>query len=403
VKNLSDTGGYRFFDHVMAQAVRSLSRLLGVKNILFPFWNRWRASLIGEKTLMHFLDSIRTIDDWPVVARRIVERDDAEIRSRWDSLSPAEQVQHWRRASMLYHMAQWGCIPLSDEKRLCYQRSRDCYVQAEQLAHGPNYRRLPIDWTRQRFWANLHLPAGGPGPWPLLVIVHGMDDTKEEHLATELYAQQHGLAVCGIDGPGQGEALFLDGVKWTARFADFLSQVISTLCADGSCDPRRVGLVGISWGGLWAIKTAARDPRVGAVYDLGGPIDARGFDKLPFFLKSKFCQVLGVTGPRDIRDAEEMFSLKQPPDQLAGVVQPVRIVHGARDPLVPVADKVWLRDQLRSLHPGQDVSLIIHPRGDHCCTGEAAELRRDLVDWFRAVLASPRAAGRLVAAAGGLS
>src|SRR5262245_26279606 len=211
--NISHDEGYRCIDHVVARAVYSLSRFLGVRNILRPFWNRWRASLIDEETLMRFLGSIRSIDVWPAQARRAAQAEEARLLGGADSLPPGERVERLRRLAMVYHLAQWGCIPLSADKVDCYRHSRDCYVQAEQLAHGERYRRMAVDWEGGRYWGNLHLPEGD-GPWPLLLILHGMDDTKEEHLASELRLQRHGYAVFCPDGPGQGEALVLEGRTW---------------------------------------------------------------------------------------------------------------------------------------------------------------------------------------------
>jgi pimeloyl-ACP methyl ester carboxylesterase len=384
VANLSHSEAYRFVDHVVARAVRSLSRIIGVKNIMRPFWNRWRASLIGEETLMRFLASIRSIDDWPATARRVVEAEEAQLTAGREALPLEEQVHRLRRLALLYHLAQWGCIPLTEEKVECHRRSRDYYVQAERLAHGERYRRLAVDWEGGRYWGNLHLPAG-EGPWPLLVLVHGMDDAKEEHLATELHAQRHGYAVFCADGPGQGEALLLGGTTWPANLWDFIRHTVTVLVEGHGCDPERVGLLGVSWGGMWALLAAARDPRVRGVYDLGGPVDARQAMKLPFFLKSKFCQVLGIRGPEDFVGAEEAFSLRRP-GLLEAVRCPVRVIHGGRDPLVPTGDKEWLCRRLRDLHAGQDVSLVVLPNGDHCCTGEAAWLRDDLVRWLDRVL-----------------
>lgn len=126
---------------------------------------------------------------------------------------------------------------------------------------------------------------------------------------------------------------------------------------------------------------AAADPRVSALYDLGGPIDCRLFYRLPYFLKSKFCQVLGVDDWDEAPDYEAHFCVDKT-ELLDKVRCPVRIVHGAKDPLVPVSDKQWLRQTLRFLHPEQDVSMMVFPTGDHCCTGQAAEIRQDAAAFF---------------------
>ncbi|MEI6705465.1 MAG: hypothetical protein WCL71_18325, partial [Deltaproteobacteria bacterium] len=51
-----DTTSYSLTDRLVKQTVQSLSRLIGVRNITRPLWNRWRASLIGDEAIMNFLN-----------------------------------------------------------------------------------------------------------------------------------------------------------------------------------------------------------------------------------------------------------------------------------------------------------------------------------------------------------
>ena len=388
MENVGETQSYRFIDHVESRAVRVLSRMVGVKTMTRPFWNRWRASLLDDDTIMQFLRSIDSIDDWARASMQIVEQEERHLRVKRRS-TPAEQIAALRRLSYLCVMAQWGCLPITPEKVAIYERARDYYVAAESLAFGDRFRRVPIPWRGRTFWGNLHLPQDRPPPFPVIVVIHGMDDSKEEHLATELAIQARGFAAFGFDGPGQAEALLCDGWTWPTDYEDAASQALSVLIEEHDCDANAVGVIGISWGAMWSIKTAAHDPRIKAVYDLGGPIDARQFRTIPYFLKTRFCQVFGVSGPSDMEAHLDAFAINDLA-LLKDVRCAVRIVHGGKDPLVPVRDKAWLRDALASLHPEQDVTLVIYPDGDHCCTGQAEEIRRDGAAFFERVLGTGR-------------
>jgi pimeloyl-ACP methyl ester carboxylesterase len=387
MRNIGTTAGYRAVDHVASAAARSLSRVVGVRNVTRPFWNRWRASFLGDEALKEFLASIKSIDDWPVAAIDLVGRAERDYAGRKASLSPTARVAELRRLSYLCHMAQWGCMEISASKKRCYQMSRDFYIESERLAFGKRYRRVGVPGyglaSQSVLWGNLHLPEG-EGPYPVLIVFHGMDDTKEEHLQTELALLARGFAVFGFDGPGQGEALYMERLHWSHDFHRSVHKMIDLLSSEHSCDPSRVGLIGISWGGLWAVKAAAEEPRVKAVYDLGGPVDSVRFPKLPFFLKSKFAQVLGVERAEDLHP-EASFTLRTK-GALENVRCALRIVHGDVDPLVRIEEKEWLKASLLGLHPEQDISILRFETGDHCCTGQIPEIRQDAADFFARVL-----------------
>ncbi len=390
--NRADIGGYRLIDHMARRAVSSLSHVIGVKNVTRPFWNRWRASGIDDATLMNFLSRIDSIDQWPEAAMQLLAEEELALESVPVATHREERIELLRRLSYLAHMAQWGSLPMTDLKRTGYTKSRDYYIEAETLEWGERYKAVRVPFDGHEYAANLHLPEGPARDLPLIVILHGMDDTKEEHLATEGDLCRAGFAVLNIDGPGQGESLILENRTWPADFHMIVPAAIDAMVPHG-IDPQRVGVIGISWGGLWALKAASADPRVAAVYDLGGPVDAGRWKKLPYFLKSKYGQVLGIDSADDLPDYQSIFSITDR-DILNGITVPVRIVHGGKDPLVKVRDKEWLRDTLLELHPGQDVTLLTYPDGDHCCTGHGAQIRVDGAEFFRATLGPAAASGR---------
>jgi pimeloyl-ACP methyl ester carboxylesterase len=391
---MKSAAGYRIRDYFLQQSVHWLSHLIGVRNLSRPFWNRWRASLLGDETIMRFLGKIEDFDDWTNCAERMVEEEEAALQADLPRLDKDERVARLRRLSFLCHMGQWGSISVDDERRSLYRRSRDYYVEAETLAFGPRFRRAAIEWKGDRYWANIHYPEGDP-PFAGALILHGMDDTKEEHLVTELRAVEGGAAVCSIDGPGQGESFILGAQCWPDDFDDFVHAVIAQL-GELDFDLDRLGLVGISWGGFWIYKVAARDQRIRGLYDLGGPTRWKDwYPTLPYFLKLRYAQILKVETKEDIAAHDPAFSFS---GELQQIRCPVRIVHGGKDPVVPLSDK---EKQIKTLREaGTEVLPLIFPNGDHCCTGEAATVRRDASEFFGKVLfdrppASPSRDGAL--------
>jgi alpha-beta hydrolase superfamily lysophospholipase len=384
VRNTADTQAYTTFDHVMSLTLRSLSGLVGVKRITQPFWARWLASGIEEDVLFEFLDGVGTIDNWASVAERVVARKEAEFAALRSTLPTADVVQGLRRLSYLCHMAQWGCLPITEQRRALYRRSRDHYIAAEALAFCDRYRRLEFAWNARTFHANLHEQTG---PAAMVVIVHGIDGSKEEHLATELALLDAGFHVLGVDGPGQAESLLLDGILWTETFPACVSAALTAGTAAASAPVTGYGALGLSIGGMWALRAAAGDPRITAVFDLGGPINTRRFPTLPFLIKTRMCQVTGARTPEDVAGVLGQNSIESAA-VLDTIRADVRIVHGARDRVVSTADKEWLRDQLLQRDTTREVSLRVIEGGDHCCTAHADVVRADAVAFFQRTLAA---------------
>ncbi|WP_321819048.1 MULTISPECIES: alpha/beta hydrolase family protein [unclassified Burkholderia] len=377
MRNLSETETYSFTDHILSRAVFALSRVVGVKNITRPFWNRWRAALFDQNTLDRFLAAMHGLSDWPTKGMAFLQGEIRQVEAMLPRMSDEEAIAHYRRLSFLAHLVQWGCLPLSDAKTIAYRHCRDFYVEAERRAFGARFARLRIDWQHNPMWANLHLPQMplSSRKSPLVVIVHGMDDVKEEHLASELLFMEAGFAVLCIDGPGQGESFLIDGTTWPENFDEAIVAAVDALSSHPQIDTEGYAIAGISWGGMWAYKIAAADARVSAILDLGGPVDARDYNKLPFFLKSKFCQILGITSLEDARAAADHFAIRDV-KMLGKIRARVHIVHGGRDPLVSVADKTWLRDTLNGLGLTDGIKLTLFDDGDHCCTQYVTEIRR---------------------------
>ena len=400
MKNSDETATYTYFDHVFSNTVRSLSHIVGLQKITQPFWARWLASGVSRDVIFRFLDQLGSIDGWASVATRVVGEEVTGFQTKQAGLSEPQRVAALRELSYLANMAQWGSLPITDDRRALYRQCRDYYVEAETAAFPSTFRRLDVPFEGMVLHANLHatLCAGSTAAPPLIVIVHGVDGCKEEFLSTELALLDAGFAVAGFDGPGQGESLLLDRQNWRPTFSKSISALLDAIAGTGAADTRRAGILGISIGGLWALQAAADDERVAAVYDLGGPINTLNrFAALPFLIKTRICQ---VTGRRDTPSVKRILAQINIEDDalLERIRADVRSMHGTRDRVVSVADKQWLLEKLTSLRPDRTASLRLLEGGDHCCTGHADEVRADMIPYFANALRPGQAADAGLAA-----
>ena len=124
----------------------------------------------------------------------------------------------------------------------------------------------------------LTLPAG-KGPFPAVVLVSGSgpqdrDETVFGHkpfLVLADYLTRRGFAVLRYDDRGVGQS---QGTRATATTADFTTDAQAALAflrQQPGINPRRVGLIGHSEGGLIAWQAAARPAGPDFIVTLAGP------------------------------------------------------------------------------------------------------------------------------------
>ena len=117
------------------------------------------------------------------------------------------------------------------------------------------------DGTRLAGW---FIPPPGPTPAPGIVLSHGWGRSRAELLPHANFLHRAGYAVVAFDYRYRGESAG-DGVTMGLREQDDLLGAIDTLCARPEVDAARVGVFGMSLGGVVAILVTARDTRVRAL------------------------------------------------------------------------------------------------------------------------------------------
>src|SRR5262249_14668782 len=118
--------------------------------------------------------------------------------------------------------------------------------------------------------ANLRRPSVR-GRAPLVVLVPGLDSTKEEFFAWESVFLLRGMATLSLDGPGQGEAGFDLNIRPDYEAA--VAAVLDAVEPRPELDLGRVGAVGVSLGGQYVVRAAAFEPRLNAIASVSDPYD----------------------------------------------------------------------------------------------------------------------------------
>ncbi|MFD1786071.1 alpha/beta hydrolase family protein [Sphingomonas floccifaciens] len=229
--------------------------------------------------------------------------------------------------------------------------------------------------------AILTLPKGKSNNLPLIVLPHGgpfARDAEEWDWWTQFLAER-GYAVVQPNyrgSSGYGTQFTVKGQgQWGLAMQDDLNDAVAQLAKDGIADPKRVCIVGASYGGYAAMRAAQRDP---GVYRCA--VSYAGVSDLPR-LRRYDSQFLN-SGARsdwlklqaaDFKAVSPIFS----PEKTA---IPLLLVHGKADTVVPIAQSREMAERLREA--GKDVTYIEQPLGDHHFTrGE------DRLEFLRALQA----------------
>src|SRR5262249_9845076 len=164
------------------------------------------------------------------------------------------------RGALAYHWASFVFTHDQAQFRVALQAMAAAWAKAAPLL-SPPMEILTVPFAGLTLPGYLRLPAGVHRP-PVVVLLPGADSGKEELFNLADHIVTRGLAVAAFDGPGQGMVSF--GAKLRPDQEVAVRAIIDTLAARPDLDGRRVGIAGISYGGLFAIRTAAVDDRVQA-------------------------------------------------------------------------------------------------------------------------------------------
>ncbi len=191
------------------------------------------------------------------------QEDDANARvGRGHAVSARDQ---FLVASNSYRAAEYY-TGIADPRHAAYGlKSRDCFLAAMRLADHPfEAVALPFGSTSLPAY-HLRPAAGGNGG--TLMIVSGYDGTLEEtYLAYGRAALERGYNLLLFAGPGQMDTMRVHpDVPFIPDYERVGSAAVAYALSRPETDARRIALMGISFGGYFATRMAAHEPRIRAL------------------------------------------------------------------------------------------------------------------------------------------
>jgi len=300
----------------------------------------------------------------------------------WELAREAEARGHGRtageayvRAALCYHFAQFLWLVDPERRRAAHRQAIDALYAAHRHL-DPEAERIEIPWEGARLVGNLRKPPHAARP-PLVVLLPGLDSAKEEFFWWEEVFRSRGMATFSLDGPGQGEAREHTVIRPDYEVA--VRAALDALAGRADLDPERVGVVGVSLGGYYALRSAAFEPRIRAVAAIGGPYDFGAcWDGLPALTKEAFLHHAGARDEAEGRRRAAELTLR---GVLHRVRQPALVVFGKQDRLIP-----WTQaEQTAAELPNG--TLVMYPEGNHVCNNIPYKYRPLVADWMKEQLA----------------
>jgi dienelactone hydrolase len=338
--------------------------------------DNWASRLIANG--VDFNDFVRTtaaisrwdewLDAWAATAE--IHRGLAERALQEGHLRTAGEA--FLRAAVSYHFAKFVWVVDPQRNRRCTEAA----VRALRDAHAlldPTAERIEAAFDGGIAIANLRLPATGGVPAPLVVLIPGLDSTKEEFFALESVFLDRGMATLSVDGPGQGEGGFHSRIRPDYEVA--LAGTLDALAGRPQVDLGRVGVVGISLGLYYAVRAAAFEPRLAAVAGVSGPYDmGAGWEDKPSLTREAFAYYSGAASDAEARERAGQLSLV---GVARTVQQPCLVVTGKRDRVIPWEQTKRIADEV----PRAEWAL--YDDGTHVCNNIPFRYRPLISDWLR--------------------
>ena len=217
----------------------------------------------------------------------------------------------------------------------------------------------------------LTLPNGrDPKNLPLIVFPHGGPASRDE-LGFNWWAQamaSRGYAVLQVNFRGS------DGLGWELTKAGFgewgrkmqtdLSDGVRHLAGEGIIDPRRVCIVGGSYGGYAALAGATLQKDIyRCAVSFGGVADLRRMVSYSRGRSGKAAQRYWTRymGAEDLGDP--VLARYSPAQHAVDASAPILLIHGKDDTVVPLEQSKVMADALRSA--GKPVELVVQNNADH--------------------------------------
>jgi dienelactone hydrolase len=326
-------------------------------------------------------------EEWSAMADRVAAvADQAAAEGRQITAG-----NHYMRAANYYYSAERFITP-GDEKMAVYRKALRCWHEAIERLH-PEIERVEVPYEGKSLPAYF-LRAPGPGRKRTVVLFDGMDNAKEMSVIfAGLDFAKRGINTLAIDGPGQSETLRLRQICSRPDYEVAGAAAYDWVAAQPEVDPKKVVVMGYSFGGYHAPRVAGMDKRYAGCVALGAmhwdmhawqaDIKARlAADPRSSFSSSfQFRWVIGAPDNATALEWAKKFSLEGIAQQIEC---PVLVLHGEDDRVVALQEAKTLYEKVGARNKTLKIFTADEGGTEHCQV-DNRQLGIDYVgDWILA-------------------
>jgi hypothetical protein len=211
------------------------------------------------------------VAEWEATAQRVAAAAEASAAAG-HALSAREA---YLRAATYFFNAAFFVAGTDAPERLpqLWRTHRDCFERAAALFDPPFERvAIPYEGASLEGW---FFPADGSGERrPLALLNNGSDGTVVDMWVQGAAAGiERGYNCLTFDGPGQGQALFEQGLHFRPDWEAVVTPVVDYALTRADVDPDRIALLGVSQAGYWVPRAVAFEHRIAAAVADPGVVD----------------------------------------------------------------------------------------------------------------------------------
>lgn len=337
---------------------------------------RFTANGVTPSDLARITAHVRRWEDWCAVWSEVGAEHEALGRHALSTGRFISAGEHLVQAALCFHFAKFVFVQDIDQMRRAHANALACLADALPHLRFPG-RRVEIPFEGSTLAAILRCPPD-PGPHPVVLLLPGLDSTKEELHVTENTFLERGLATFSLDGPGQGEAEYHLPIR--SDWSGPAEAVLDTLRRLPEVDEHRLGVWGVCLGGYYSACVAGvLGHRVKGCVSLSGPYDFGAcWDGLPELARRTFEVRSWAGSERRARRLAETLNLDR---FAAGITAPLLIVFGGNDRLIP-----WQQAERLQEAAGGKVETLMLSGGNHACANAVPWHRPYTADWLAAAL-----------------
>lgn len=171
----------------------------------------------------------------------------------------------------VYRVADYGLIEPTEEKLALYKKVPESFLKGKNYSIYDKVERVEIPFEHSTMPGYLTKPANAAANVPVVIVIAGATGYKEENYSLAHRFWERGFATLIFDGPGQGESMLYRDYNYTVDNYEQAVAAVIDFIHERSDVGNRVALVGISYGGYLAARSACFvNDRIEAIISRGG-------------------------------------------------------------------------------------------------------------------------------------